>query len=99
MHMAIGTKHCCGVIEIFPSGQFSGIHGYGNMARRMGHAYERLHLDGTHSASNGCTVPGEDIASHLKSVLSSIESEEHRSCVLPTVLSDPFFDSVPGVWD
>ena len=36
-HMAVGTRHCCGVVEIFPKGQFETIKGYGNMARRMGH--------------------------------------------------------------
>jgi hypothetical protein len=27
MHMPVGTKHCCGVIEIFPNGEFNHIKG------------------------------------------------------------------------
>lgn len=27
MHMPVGTKHCCGVIEIFPDGEFNNIKG------------------------------------------------------------------------
>ena len=42
--MAVGTKNCCGVIEIFPDGEFKGIRGHGNMARRMGHHYARLEV-------------------------------------------------------
>jgi hypothetical protein len=42
MYMPIGTRFCCGVIEIFPQGEFQNIRGYGNMARRMGHYYDRL---------------------------------------------------------
>ena len=31
MHMPIGTKYCCGVIEIYPKGEFSPIKGHGNL--------------------------------------------------------------------
>jgi hypothetical protein len=27
-----------------------------------------------------------------------MQTEEKQSCVMPTVLSDPYFDSVEGVW-
>ena len=29
MHMPIGTKYCCGMIEIYPSGEFTPIKGHG----------------------------------------------------------------------
>jgi hypothetical protein len=57
MHMPIGTRFCCGVIEIFPQGEFQNIRGYGNMARRMGHHYERIKLGAENSHSNGGFVP------------------------------------------
>ncbi len=44
MHLPIGTKYCCGVIEIFPSGEFLPITGFGNMVRRFGHHYQRLEI-------------------------------------------------------
>lgn len=47
MHMPVGTKYCCGVIEIFPGEgkeKFKNMKGHGNMARRMGHQYERLDI-------------------------------------------------------
>lgn len=79
MHMAVGSKYCCGVIEIFPSviadrerggkgeerdrnkgnhsrelsgkedkseSRFVNLKGHGNMARRMGHQYRRIDLNG-----------------------------------------------------
>lgn len=90
MHMPIGSRYCCGVIEIFPQGEFSQIRGYGNMARRMGHHYERIMLRG----GDGTTVAIPDLLSTVNRVLSKIR--EQPTCVLPSVLSDPYFDSVKG---
>ena len=42
VHMSIGTKYCCGVIEIFPKGAHSHIHGFGNMLRRLGIRYSTV---------------------------------------------------------
>lgn len=90
MHMPIGTKYCCGVIEIFPLGEFSQIRGYGNMARRMGHHYERIMLNG----DDGSKVATPALLDTVNQVLRKIR--EQPTCVLPTVLGDPYFDSVKG---
>lgn len=96
MHMPVGSKHCCGVIEIFPQGEFRPIRGYGNMARRMGHHYERLELSAANSGGNGGTVPPDELLQLAKSMLKRME--EKPSCVLPSVISDPHFSSIPSVW-
>ncbi len=98
MHMAIGTKYCCGVIEIFPEGEFKPIRGYGNMARRMGHVYKRIDLSHDQSTGSGCNIPPSMLAKVVLDVIETIKDEQHRSCVMPSVLSDPFFDSVPSMW-
>ena len=87
MHMPIGTKYCCGVIEIFPPGEHMAIRGYGNMARRMGHHYERLEING--GGSDGSYVPKEKLLSLTQDIMNRINGKS--SCVLPTVLSDPYF--------
>ena len=89
MHMPVGTKHCCGVIEIFPDGEFKSIRGYGNMARRMGHHYERIALTGKDRRDQSTNVPPQLIVQKLGVVLENIKTKP--SCILPAVLDDPFF--------
>lgn len=90
MHMAIGTKYCCGVIEIFPDGEFKPIRGYGNMARRMGHTYRRMELSRANSAVTGGKVDSYALNEMVKDVLKTITKQP--SCVLPSVMSNPYFD-------
>ena len=33
MHLGVGSRYCCGVLEIYPRGEFTPIRGHGNMAR------------------------------------------------------------------
>mmetsp|Transcript_23764 Transcript_23764/g.32531 ORF Transcript_23764/g.32531 Transcript_23764/m.32531 type:complete len:375 (+) Transcript_23764:2-1126(+) len=89
MHMAVGTLHCCGVIEIFPQGEFSQIRGYGNMARRMGHHYEMMQLGG-----GGSRVDPSELLKAVERVTKKIEKAP--TCILPSTVSDPYFDSVKG---
>ena len=96
MHMAVGSKYCCGVIEIFPQGEFKPIRGYGNMARRMGHHYERLELSSKESHGDGGEVPVDKLKELTKSVLDRIRGKP--SCVLPSVIEDPHFSSVSSAW-
>jgi len=97
MHMSVGTKHCCGVIEIFPEGEFKTIRGYGNMARRMGHHYERLALTtGDSRGGRGTYVPPQQITAAAQRVLQLIETKP--SCVMPSVVQDPHFSATPSVW-
>eukprot|EP01038_Epipyxis_sp_PR26KG_P010548 gene10548-14170_t len=99
MHMPIGTKFCCGVIEIFPQGEFQSIRGYGNMARRMGHYYQNIFLGSENTRSSGSIVPIGSLKSAVKASITKMKSGE-SSCVLPSVMKDPYFDSVPNkAWD
>eukprot|EP01034_Spumella_vulgaris_P026796 gene26796-33432_t len=96
MHMAIGTRHCCGVVEIFPDGEYKPIRGYGNMARRMGHHYERLELGASGTKSDGGEVDVTALKSLAQDLLKRMDTKP--TCVLPSVISDPHFSSIPSVW-
>ena len=87
MHMAIGTPNCCGVVEIFPQGEFMPIRGYGNMARRMGHHYQRIDLPNGNGGAS--LVPVQFVIDALEDVYKKIRSQP--SCVLPSVIDDPYF--------
>ena len=89
MHMAVGTKHCCGVVEIFPEGEFKSIRGYGNMARRMGHHYERLSVEPQHTSLQGTHVPAEGLLAAVRSVVERIAGTG-GSCFLPEVITTPY---------
>ncbi len=97
MHMAVGSRHCCGVVEIFPQGEYRPIRGYGNMARRMGHHYERLELSQANSRGDGGVVPAAELKALTLQVLERMKAKP--SCVLPSVIEDPHFSSVPSVWE
>lgn len=92
MHMSIGSELCCGVIEIFPQGEFSAIRGYGNMVRRMGMHYQRMELRPDDSQSSGATVSVSALKSEIVKMMGSIRTKP--TCVLPSVMDDPYFDSV-----
>ena len=83
-HMAAGSKYCCGVVEIFPIGEFSAIKGHGNMARRMGHKYESIHL------RDGSKVPTDELLTKLNKIIDSIDKGQ-GSCLMPTVVNNPYF--------
>lgn len=89
MHMAVGTKHCCGVVEIFPEAEFSGAKGYRNMARRMGHQYQRLGVAPEHTSLHGTTVPPDSVVQAVRTVLDRITATG-GSCFLPEVISTPY---------
>lgn len=101
MHMPVGTKFCCGVIEIFPVGEFEGIRGHGNMARRLGLNYDRIFLGRNETNIKqviGSTVPTARLGVSVEGMLEKIRA--NGSCVLPSVLDDAFFDKrLPaGAW-
>jgi hypothetical protein len=113
MHMPLGTKFCCGVLEIFPVGEFSPIRGHGNMARRMGLSYDRIFLGKNetnakqfHSETQkyGSYVPPERFAYAVDGLLNVMVgrkegggTEDRASCVMPSVLKDPHFEYNPGL--
>jgi hypothetical protein len=81
------------VVFVFITGEFAGIRGYGNMARRMGLRYERLDLSNEQSSSGGATVPSDRLTHLVREM--SLEMVAKPSCVLSSVVKDPFFDSIP----
>jgi hypothetical protein len=92
MHMSIGTKWCCGVIEIYPEGEFLPIKGHGNMARKMGLKYDRFDIVAKDSLPEGGHVPVEILSTALKNMVRSVQKEP--TCVLPAVINDPYLESV-----
>lgn len=108
MHQPIGTKFCCGVLEVFPYGEFAGIRGHGNMARRMGHHYDRIFLGKNNTNAPrfretgpgfGGYVPIAQLNQSMRGVLAAVLGER-RTCLMPQVLRDPFFeaDVPPSKW-
>lgn len=88
IHMPVGTKYCCGVIEIFPEGEFKQTRGYGTIARRMGHRYERIDISSNFTEASGTAVP-----LHVAlGVLDMMTKEIYKSgsCLLPAVIASPF---------
>lgn len=88
MHMSVGTEHCCGVLEIFPRGEFFPVRGYANMIRRMGIHYSRLDLSEQNSRPNGAVVPAQEVVSQLINLLHTMSAKP--SCILKSVLDNPF---------
>jgi len=89
MHMPIGTKLCCGVVEIFPEGEFKSIKGYSALARKLGHQYERVNVLPEHTGLQGTQVDPVLVVNALRSVVERIDSSG-GSCYLPEVLSTPY---------
>ena len=92
IHMAIGTPLCCGVVEMFPQGEYSVIRGHGNMARRMGVVYERIDISASMvSHGIGTRVPVDELVGVVKEMINRL----HRapSCVHPSAIDDPHFSA------
>ena len=93
--MPIGTKYCCGVVEIFPEGEYKqSYRGFGNMARGMGHIYERLDLL-TDSSTNttdslGTKIPIKTLSKVVQKMINGIDMKSSGSCFQTNVISNPF---------
>ena len=89
--MPVGTRYCCGVIEIFPEGEFKQTRGYGSIAYRMGHKYERVDISSNFTETQGTAVPLHTLLSVLEKLTKDILRNSIRgSCFLPSVLASPF---------
>jgi len=88
MHMAIGSKLCCGVVEIYPSGEFSPIMGHGNMVRKMGLRYDRVDIRPDQSQSDGAFVPTDELSNKVLAMIQSIQ--DAPTCVVADVRNDPY---------
>jgi hypothetical protein len=89
MHMAIGTKYCCGLLEVYPTGIFSPMRGHGNMARRMRIHYRRIDVPIEATVRNGTIAPVVEIL-HLVTNL-MLKIERNASCIMPSTIDNPFF--------
>jgi hypothetical protein len=90
MHLPIGIKNCCGVLEIYPNGEFTPIRGHGNMIREMGIHYDRLDLTAGESSSNGVTIHAEPLLNKLLQLIDV--TIEKPTCILPEVYNNPYFE-------
>lgn len=90
MHMSIGTKYCCGILEIYPDGEFSVARGHGNMARKMGIYYDRI--DTVSGKNGGLTLPVDDLL-QLQNKITNLVSKmvAKSSCVLPDVRNNIYY--------
>ena len=89
IHMPLGTALCCGIVEIFPEGEFKTIKGYSSLARKLGHQYERINVAPAHTSLQGTAVAPELVTSALDSLISKIV-KARGSCFLPEVLNVPY---------
>jgi hypothetical protein len=94
VHMPVGTKYCCGVIEIFAADQLHKDRTtYGLLAKRMGHYYEQVHLP-TNSTStpSGSLVPIDLLEAAVRRVINSMASDSSATgtCVHPDVIENPY---------
>lgn len=90
MHMSVGEENCCGVLEIFPSGEFSPIRGHGNMVRKMGIHYDRLDISGQLCRADGASVPVPGLVEKVRALLMAVTTKP--SCVLEQVINDPYLE-------
>lgn len=90
MHMSVGSERCCGVLEIYPAGEFTAIRGHGNMVRKMGMEYDRVDIVAAASQHNGAHVPVEELVGAADRMLRRMR--EQPSCIHPDVLSNPYLE-------
>jgi hypothetical protein len=88
MLMPLGMQNCCGVIEIYPEGEFSRVQGHGNMIRKMGFYYYKMKLKKEDSLPDGALIPIDDLKSQLQIMVKQVR--EKSACVLPSVMENPY---------
>lgn len=87
-YMSIGTARCCGVLEIFPKGEFSPVRGFANMIRKMGLSYSRIDISAADSLPEGAKIPVKEMTEKLSGLIAKVVRAP--ACVLPQVISDPY---------
>lgn len=89
-YMSIGRKNCCGVLEMFPTGEFTPVRGFANMIRKMGLHYERIDISPQGSQSSGAVVPTSEMIEKVRLLLNRIRDKP--TCVLEHVVSNPYLE-------
>ena len=92
LHMSVGTKYCCGVLELYPTGEYSPIRGHGNMLRRMGVHYDRIDIAAEDSLSTGAKIPVEEMSQKILAMLGTIHQQP--TCVVRRAYEDPYLESI-----
>jgi hypothetical protein len=87
-YMPIGSERCCGVLEIFPRGEFTPVRGFANMIRKMGLSYGRIDISKEDSLGDGARVPVAELVQKLRDLIVRVVKEP--ACVLPQVIDDPY---------
>lgn len=94
VHMPVGTKYCCGVVEIFATDQLHKDRTtYGLLAKRMGHYYEQVHLpSNSTSTPSGSLVPIDLLEAAVQRVINSMigASSATGTCIHPDVIENPY---------
>jgi hypothetical protein len=74
-HMAIGQKHCCGLIELFPDKSIDlyTAQGYGNLARMLGFHHVRLVADSGATTASGTAVDVQAIKQLAVTLIDKIQ--------------------------
>ena len=80
MHMSLGTKYCCGVIELFPNKSSEmasslGLSGYRNTAQSMGIKYQKIEKN---------VYDMKIVVKHVEDMMQSLTDKP--SCILPEVV-------------
>ena len=90
--MAVGEAQCCGVLEIFPLGNFAEV-SFRNFVQKAGIHHESLYLSKADQIeSKGVKLPAEKAAKGLGNLLGKIINKP--SCILSNVLDDPYFENM-----
>lgn len=87
----VGAPNCCGVLEIYPHGEFTSAQGHQNMIRRLGGAYKRIDIDEAHSQGDGAVVPVDELRPKLQDLISGMIKQP--SCVLAEVMQDLYLEA------
>lgn len=90
MHMSVGSENCCGMIELYPLGEFSPIKGHGNMARKMGIYYDRIDVPADKSLGHGFHVPVRELVDTIDRMVGVLKKQP--SCVHPSVMNNPYLE-------
>lgn len=87
-YLPVGTERCCGVLEIFPKGEFTPVRGFANMIRKMGLSYQRIDVAAQQSLGMGAQVPVAELVAKLSALLDAVHTQP--ACVLPQVVENPY---------
>jgi hypothetical protein len=106
IHMPIGTRYCCGILEIIPSsssggGVSSSSKGYRGLVNKLGMKYERLDITATtttvlptttstSSTTVGSIVPIPLLLEQLKKLIQQIVVDSKGSCIIDEVRNAPY---------